>query len=139
MPIWVAIGAWLFATTVLMLLTRWLTPGFPVWILLFFGYLWSPLNSYISARMHGITGRGVSFPYIKEGSIVASGYQRVDAWYAPIPFADHGGVAQRFREVELTGTSVPDERAADLEAVMREIDDARLEEAARIARMQEAG
>jgi RIO kinase 1 len=41
-------------------------------------------------------------------------------------------------EVELTGTYVPDERAADLEAVMREIDDARLEEAARLERMREA-
>ncbi len=103
-PIYVAIGSWLFATTVLVLLCRWLVPNFPVWILLFFGYLWSPFNSYISARMYGITGRGVAFPYIKEASIVGSGYQRVDAWYAPIPFADHGHVAQRFREVELTGT-----------------------------------
>jgi hypothetical protein len=103
-PIYVAIGAWLFATTVLVILCRILAPNFPVWILLFFGYLWSPFNSYISARMYGITGRGVAFPYIKEASIVASGYQRVDAWYAPIPFADHGSVAQRFREVELTGT-----------------------------------
>jgi hypothetical protein len=103
-PIYVAIGSWLFATTILVLLCRWLVPNFPVWILLFFGYLWSPFNSYISARMHGITGRGVAFPYIKEASIVTSGYQRVDAWYAPIPFADHGAVAQRFREVELTGT-----------------------------------
>jgi hypothetical protein len=103
-PIYVAIGAWLFATTVLVILCRILVPNFPIWILLFFGYLWSPFNSYISARMYGITGRGVAFPYIKEASIVASGYQRVDAWYAPIPFADHGSVAQRFREVELTGT-----------------------------------
>jgi len=54
--------------------------------------------------MIGITGRGISFPYLKEASIVTSGYQRVDVWYAPMPLADHGGVAQRFREVELTGT-----------------------------------
>jgi RIO kinase 1 len=37
----------------------------------------------------------------------------------------------------LTGVYEPDERTADLEAVMREIDDARLEEAARIARLHE--
>ena len=41
-------------------------------------------------------------------------------------------------DVELTGQFAPDEATADLEAVMREIDDARLEEAARISRMQEA-
>jgi RIO kinase 1 len=38
----------------------------------------------------------------------------------------------------LTGRYVHDERSADLESVMREIDDARLEEAARRLRMQEA-
>lgn len=103
-PILVAIGAWLFATVGYILLCRWLIPTFPTWMLIFFGLLWSPLNSYVSARMIGLTGRGVSFPYLKEGSIVASGYQRIDVWYAPIPLADHGGAAQRFREVELTGT-----------------------------------
>ena len=40
-------------------------------------------------------------------------------------------------EVALTGQFEDDESCADLEGVMREIDDARLEEAARIMRMQE--
>jgi RIO kinase 1 len=40
-------------------------------------------------------------------------------------------------ESELTGFFEPDETAADLESVMFEIDNARLEEAARISRMQE--
>lgn len=105
-PIFVAIAAWLGSTAILVVLCRILVPGFPVWLLLFFGFFWSPLNSYISARMYGLTGRGVSFPYLKEASVVASGYPRVDVWYAPIPLADHGAVAQRFREVELTGTKI---------------------------------
>ena len=37
----------------------------------------------------------------------------------------------------LTGRFERDERSADLDAVMREIDDARLEEAARLLRAQE--
>jgi RIO kinase 1 len=41
-------------------------------------------------------------------------------------------------DAPLTGRFERDERRADLDAVMREIDDARLEEAARIARMSEA-
>jgi RIO kinase 1 len=41
-------------------------------------------------------------------------------------------------DIALTGQYVHDERSADLESVMREIDDARLEEAARLLRMQEA-
>ncbi len=40
-------------------------------------------------------------------------------------------------EVELTGRFEEDESTADLESIMREIDDARLEEAARLMRMQE--
>ncbi|HWD41837.1 MAG TPA: hypothetical protein VG944_23555, partial [Fimbriimonas sp.] len=55
-------------------------------------------------RMSGITGRTVTLPYLKEASIVAAGYPGVDIWYAPVPIADHGAAAQRFREVELTGT-----------------------------------
>src|SRR6185369_7656556 len=81
-----------------------LVPAFPLWLLVFFGLFWSPLNSYISARMIGLTGRGVAFPYLQEASVVATGYQRVDVWYAPLPVADYGWAAQRFREVELTGT-----------------------------------
>ncbi len=41
-------------------------------------------------------------------------------------------------DVALTGKFAHDEHTADLEAVMREIDDARLEEQARLLRMQEA-
>jgi hypothetical protein len=105
-PLYLAVASWLFSTAILIIACRVLVPQFPMWLLLFFGFFWSPFNSYISARMIGITGRGVSFPYLKEASIVASGYNRVDAWYAPIPLADYGAVAQRFREVELTGTKL---------------------------------
>ena len=103
-PIALALLVWLASTAILITLCRILVPGFPIWLLLFFGLFWSPLNSYISARMMGLTGRGISFPYLKEATVVASRYQRVDIWYAPIPLADHGWAAQRFREVELTGT-----------------------------------
>jgi RIO kinase 1 len=41
-------------------------------------------------------------------------------------------------DTPLTGHFEHDERGADLEAVMREIDDARLEEAARVLRLQES-
>mgnify|MGYP000232790283 CR=1 FL=1 len=103
-PIYAAILVWLASTATLIIVCRILVPSFPVWILAFFGLVWSPINSYISARMIGLTGRGISFPYLKEAGVVTSGYQKADIWYAPIPLADHGWAAQRFREVELTGT-----------------------------------
>jgi RIO kinase 1 len=45
---------------------------------------------------------------------------------------------QLFPDTPLTGRFARDERRADLDAVMREIDDARLEEAARLLRAQES-
>lgn len=103
-PIWTAIAAYVVATGTLIILAHKLVPGFPLWILLFFGIIWTPLNSYVSARMIGLTGRGIAFPYLKEASVVASGYRSADIWFAPMPIQDHGWAAQRFREVQLTGT-----------------------------------
>ncbi|MCH8274952.1 MAG: OPT/YSL family transporter [Armatimonadetes bacterium] len=105
-PIWWGIAVWGISTLILILLCRWLMPEFPIWMLVFFGLLWSPINSYISARMIGLTGRGVGFPYLRETAIVTTRYPKVDVWYAPVPVFDHGWAAQRFREVELTGTKL---------------------------------
>lgn len=103
-PIAASIAAYLFGVLALIALAHYLVPAFPLWILIFFGLVWTPLNSYVSARMVGMTGRGVAFPYLKEATVVASGYKNVDVWFAPIPIQDHGWAAQRFREVQLTGT-----------------------------------
>lgn len=105
-PVWYGIVAYALATFGLIVLCRWLVPDFPIGLLLFFGLVWSPFNSYISARMIGLTGRGVGFPYLKEAVVVAAKYDKVDIWYAPIPLHDHGGTVQRFRELELTGTKI---------------------------------
>jgi hypothetical protein len=105
-PMWSAIGVWFGSTLALVALCAWLVPTFPLWILVVFGFLWTPINSYISARMHGLTGRGVGFPYLRESTVIASGYPRADIWYAPMPLFDHGWAAQRFREVELTETKL---------------------------------
>jgi hypothetical protein len=77
---------------------------FPLWIVAFYGLIWTPLNSYISARMIGLTGSGVSFPFLNQAVVLRSGYSQPDIWFAPLPLNDYGGQAQRFREIELTGT-----------------------------------
>jgi hypothetical protein len=103
-PLWVAVLMWGVATTGTVTLCHTLIPKFPLWILLIFAYIWSPINSYISARLVGITGRGVGIPYLKEAAFILSGYKGIDIWFAPIPLYDYGGSAQSFREFELTGT-----------------------------------
>lgn len=103
-PLWIPIAVWFVSVISYILLCRWLVPDFPLWIIGVFGLLWSPLNSYVSARMIGITGQGVSVPLLKEVAVISSRYPKVDIWYAPLPLYDYGWAAQRFREVELTGT-----------------------------------
>jgi hypothetical protein len=109
-PIWIPLVIWVAITSFYICLAQYLLAvdghggQFPWWLLIFFGLIWTPINSFISARMIGLTGGGVAFPFLKEASIMKSGYPHVDIWYAPIPLADYGGLAQKFREVELTGT-----------------------------------
>jgi len=111
-PISLAISMWLFATIGYIVLCAILLKGdpakgiaaFPIWMVLFFGLVWTPLFSYVNARLIGLTGMGVGIPYMHQTAVLLSHYQRADVWFAPIPWSDLGGTAQRFREVELTGT-----------------------------------
>ena len=103
-PIAMAAGGWLLATVGYIVISHRLVPAFPLPILIGFGLFYSPIMSYVSARMFGLTGSGVGFPFIKEAAFLKSGYPKVDIWFAPIPLYDMGWAAQRFREVELTGT-----------------------------------
>ena len=103
-PIALAAGAWFVATMISLTICHSLVPAFPLWVLIGFGLFYSPIMSYVSARMYGLTGRGVGFPMVREATILKSGYKGVDIWFAPMPMYDHGWAAQRFREVELTGT-----------------------------------
>ncbi len=103
-PLWVAAALFIAATGGFAWISHILVPGFPTWIILAFGFLWTPLQSYISARLIGLTGRGITVPFLKETVFITSGYKKVDIWFAPIPLWDFGMVAQRFRELELTRT-----------------------------------
>ena len=109
-PMWLAIVLWLGSTTALVVLCARLVPDFPWWILAFFGFVWTPFNSYISARMIGLTGSGVQFSYFREASFILAtrqlSYSGSAIWFAPIPLADHGGMAQFFREMTLTRTKI---------------------------------
>jgi len=105
-PLWLAfVGYGLSTLAMIGLCTLLLEDDeFPLVFLLLFGFVVTPALSYINARMAGLTGQMVSFPMIREGAFILSGYRGVDIWFAPIPYADHGRRAQLFREVELTGT-----------------------------------
>lgn len=103
-PIWFALLVYAVKTSWTIALCHYLVPKFPIWLLLVFGYVYTPLISYISARMVGLTGHHVGFPYVKEASFMLTGYKGIDVWYAPMPLGDAGGGGQTFRTLELTGT-----------------------------------
>ena len=106
-PVITALAVWAASTACFVVLVHYLVPGFPWWITAAFGFLWTPVSSYIGARMVGITGSpyGASIPYLREASFYLSGYQGAAVWFAPIPIFDHGTVAATFRQLELTRTS----------------------------------
>jgi len=106
LPLWIPIIAWFVCTTSIVFFVHYLVPDFPWWITAFFGFIFTPILSYISAKMTGITGSaaGTSFPYVREGAIYLSGYQGVAIWFAPLPIGDYGGFSSTFRVLQLTRT-----------------------------------
>ena len=103
-PISIALLFYVAQTAWTIVLCHWLVPKFPIWVLLAFGLGYTPLMSYITARLQGLTGASVGIPYVREATFVLSGYKGVDIWNAPIPLGNHGGGAAGFRMTELTGT-----------------------------------
>jgi hypothetical protein len=85
-----------------------LLPQFSVQLLVFFVFfalVYTPLISYISARLVGYIGRYVDPPLVREATIIwLSGYRGIDIWFIPFPVANFSGQAAKFREIELTGT-----------------------------------
>jgi len=72
--------------------------------LFFFAFVYTPFMSYVNARMAGLAGMQIRFPYVRETTFIFSGYKGIDIWFAPFPMQVFGHPAQMFREVELTGT-----------------------------------
>jgi hypothetical protein len=107
---WIAIGIYVCSTISYVLLCVWLVPNFPWIFFLGYGFIYTPIISYITARMEGIAGQFVSLPLVREASFIAGakyfGYQGIEIWYAPIPIHNYGEATVGFREIELTGTSL---------------------------------
>jgi len=107
---WVSIAIYVFSTLSYIGLCLWLVPNFPWIFFILYGFIYTPIISYITARMEGIAGQFVSLPLVREASFIAGakffGYQGIEIWYAPIPIHNYGKATVDFREIELTGTSL---------------------------------
>jgi hypothetical protein len=114
--LWIALGIYVFSTTLYIGLSYWLVnyavpipeggKAFPLWLLVFYGFVYTPLISYVSARMEGIVGQQVAIPFIREATFILSGYKGAAIWFAPIPLHNYGAQVRLFRTTELTGTRI---------------------------------
>jgi hypothetical protein len=84
---WISIAIYVFSTLAYVWLCVWLVPNFPWIFFLGYGFIYTPIVSYITARMEGIAGQFVSLPLVREASFIAGarffGYQGIEIWYAP--------------------------------------------------------
>jgi hypothetical protein len=106
-PNWIVIACYLCVTMAYVLLCGWLINwhrGIMI-VLCFFGFVYTPLISYVTARLEGIAGMALEIPMIREACLIFSGYEGVKVWLLPIPKANYGDNEVVFyRECELTGT-----------------------------------
>ena len=83
-----------------------LVPGFPVWIFILLSGVWPFVINLIAARSLGVTGLAINIPFVRQGTILASGYQGYDIWFAPTLAEGTGGAGWcgNFKVAELTST-----------------------------------
>jgi len=106
-PLWVMVGMWLAGMGLYVFIVhKYMVPNFPLIFLLGFAFLYTPLNSYITARTFGVLGRDLfELPYIHEMTFILSRYEEIDVWFVHLPDEDYGRGTQHWRVLELTGTT----------------------------------
>ena len=73
-------------------------------VMLFYALFYTPIVSYVTARLEGIAGEVINIPFVKEASFILSGYQGVAVWFLPVPLHNYGSMTVFYRQCELTGT-----------------------------------
>ncbi len=106
--IWVCIVFFCVSSLYTIVLARFLFPHLiSNTLLLFFfifAFVYTPLISFVNARLDGLVGQNVNVPYIKEATIFLSGFRGIEIWFIDFGIDNFGASAERFRQIELTGT-----------------------------------
>jgi len=106
-PNWLVLTFYMISTAIYVILSGWLVDWHPgvIIMLFFYGIIYTPLISYVTARLEGICGQVVEIPFIRELSFILSGYQGVAIWFIPTPKNNYGDETVFYRKAELLGTS----------------------------------
>jgi hypothetical protein len=83
-------------------------------VFVFYGFVYTPIVSYVSARMEGLIGMNVQIPFVREATFILSGYQGAAIWFAPFPAHNYSSQTLYFRKTELTGTKITSMIKAEL-------------------------
>jgi len=108
-PFWLVIAIYLAVTSTYVLVSGYLIgwhTGVMV-VLVFFGFVYTPLLGYVTTRLEGIAGQVVDIPMARQAAFILSGYQGVNVWFIPVPgaaMAQIGRMSVFYRQCELTGT-----------------------------------
>ncbi len=73
-------------------------------LLAVYGLVYTPIISYVTARLEGLCGQAVNLPLVKEVGFILSGYQGLKIWFLPVPLGNYGEDTVFYRQCELTGT-----------------------------------
>jgi len=73
-------------------------------VMCFYAFFYTPIISYVTARLEGIAGEVLNIPFVKEACYILSGYNGVAVWFLPVPLHNYGSMTVFYRSCELTGT-----------------------------------
>jgi hypothetical protein len=103
----VVLGTYFLTTMAYILLSGWLIDwhrGVMI-VLVFFGFIYTPLINYVASRLVGLVGQAVEIPFVREAAFILSGYTGgVKVWFLPVPVENYSGRVLFYRQAELTGT-----------------------------------
>ena len=99
------LATYAFACTAYILMCGWLIDWHRgvMLVLFFFAFLYTPLISYVTARLEGLAGQVIEIPFITEISFILSGYTGAKIWFLPIPKANYGVQVVSYKQAELLG------------------------------------
>ena len=103
---WIVVAVYLFVTITYILVSGWLVnwhKGVMI-VLCILGFVYTPLISYVTARLEGMAGQVIEIPMVREAALIFSGYKGIAVWFLPIPIANYGRMVVFYRQAELTGT-----------------------------------
>jgi hypothetical protein len=106
-PLWIVLGVYFFTTMAYILLSGYLVDwhrGVMI-VLLVIGFVYTPVVSYVTARLEGMVGQAIDIPMVKEAGYILSGYKgSINIWFIPIPLHNYGLGTVFYRQSELVGS-----------------------------------